>query len=340
MFKNNLSRFAAAKSSYTIQQLERCKADEDGVARSKEAYLKEAKKVVARANTAQAAEYNTAVHRCRVCKQWKHFEEKKRLFPNIEWIKTRSVVPRDLHLRYVGRVWSMDDPFWKENSPGCIWNCKCDWQNTRKPVTENSDLPPVDVSPGLEGNPAVTNEIISDKHPYFDRVDKHVPEVGVLYNPDEIAYIEAVDSSGKKFLQHYNCLFEAELETNLKAVNELSKIGYGKEVKLLPRIHQSQVELRERYYGRAFQAIQPKDCPDAMIDGKLIEFKSGNRKSAAKRIYQAAQKADIVYLELVEELSEGYLIQFVKRQWESTNRSNLTTLIITNKGKTQVYQRP
>ena len=339
LLKNNLSRFAAAKSNYTIQLLERCKADADGVVRSKEEYQRAAKVVINRANSSQAVEYNTAVHRTRVCKQWKQFEEQRRLFPNIEWLRTRSASPRELHLSYVGRIWHMDDPFLQKNSPGCIWSCKCDWRNTRKPITENSDLTPVPVSPGLEGNPSSTNEVYTDKHPYFSRVDKHIPDLGVLYNPDEIAYINSVDANGKKFLEHYNCRFEKEYKQNLQAITELNKIGYGKETKLLPQIHYSQVALRERYYGKAFQAIQPNDCPDALINGKLAEFKSGTNKMASKRIYQASKKADIVYLELTEGMTDDYLNSFVKRQWANPDRQNIETLLINNKGKTHVFNR-
>ncbi len=340
LLKNNLSRFAAAKSNYTIQMIERCKADVNGVALNKDEYGKRAKVIINRANTTQAVEYNTAVHRTRVAKQWQRFEQNKRLFPNIEWLHTRSASPRELHLTYVGRVWRMDDPFLQKNSPGCIWNCKCDWRNTNKPVTENNDITPIPVSNGLEGNPAMTNEIYTNKHPYFSRVDKHIPDVGVLYNPDEIVYINSADGNGKNFLQHFNCRYDEELTTNIKAVTELNKIGYGNDIKLLPQIHYSQVELRERYYGKAFQVMQKNDCPDAMIDGVLIEFKTGTQKTASKRILQASKKADVVYLELADEFTEDYLQRFLKGQWNAPDRKNIQTIIVNNMGKTTVFNRP
>jgi hypothetical protein len=46
-------------------------------------------------------------------KEMNRFQETKRLFPNIEWLRTRSATPREVHLAYVGRVWPMDDPFFK-----------------------------------------------------------------------------------------------------------------------------------------------------------------------------------------------------------------------------------
>lgn len=340
LLKNNVSRLAAAKTNYTIQLIYRCKADVNAVARNKEEFQKAAKVVINRANSTQAAEYNTVVHRSRVVKQWERFEKEKYLYPHFKWLRTRSATPREVHLAYVGRVWHLDDPFLKTNHPGCTWNCKCDGTNTDEPVTENSGIIPVPPSPGLEGNPYYTGEIFSNKHPYFSRVDKHIPELGVLHNPDEIVYLKSTDENGKIFLEHYNCRYDEEHTVNLKAIQILNKINFAKEIKLLPRIHASQVELRERYYGKAFQKLQPKDCPDAVADGKLIEFKSGTKKTASKRILQAAQKAEIVYLELTEKFSDGYLNEFINRQWNRPDRLNLSTIILNNNGIIEIFNRP
>lgn len=268
------------------------------------------------------------------------FQETKRLFPNIEWLRTRSATPREVHLAYVGRVWPMDDPFLQTNHPGCVWGCKCDWRNTDKAATDNQDLKPVPASPGLEGNPASTNEIFTDKHPYFKRVDKHIPELGVLNNPDELVFLKQKDANGKPFLMHYNNRSDNELQKNLRAVAALNTVGFGKEIKLLPQIHYTQIALRERYYGKAFQKMQKFDCPDAMIDGVLAEFKSGTIKMASKRILQASQKASVVYLEITDKLSTAYLDQFIARQWTKKDRMAIQTIIVTNGDVNKIYTRP
>lgn len=337
LLKNNLTRMAAAKANYTVELLKKARIEANG---SKEAYTKKAKRIISRANTTQAAEYNAAVHRTRVFKQYKRFEENKRLFPNIEWLRTRSASPREAHLAYVGRVWPIGDPFLLQNQPGCVWGCKCDWKNTSKPVTENSDVKIVAPSPGLEGNPAFTNELVTDKHPYFKRVEKHIPELGVLNNPDELVYLKKTDANGKAFLMHYNNRNEQELANNVKAISVLNEIGFGKEIKLLPRIYKKHEVLRQRYYGKAFQELHKFDCPDAMIDGRLVEFKSSNRRNASKRILQASKKADIVYLEMNADVSDDFITKFVEEQWESSDRLNLHTIIIRYNGKAKVHKRP
>ena len=328
MFKNNVSRIAAAKSNYTIQLLEKCKTDANGIERSKDEYLRAAKVVVGRANRAQAAEYNTTSHRCRVAKQWGQFTKEKRLFPNIEWLRTRSASPRELHLTYVGRIWSMDDPFLRNNAPGCIYNCKCDWKNTDKAVTDNSDITPVPVSPGLEGNPYYTNEIFTDKHPYFSRVDKHIPDVGVLYNPDDIVYLNRVTASGVKYREHFLCLKEPETVENAKIVEALVKHKVVKEATLLPRIHTTETVLRERYYGEAYQAIHKTKCPDCLGDGMLLEFKSTDTNHLSRNILKASKQADIAVIKCTDIVSRSYLERFTAWQFGLKDRGNLQKIVV------------
>jgi len=301
LFKNNVSRLAAAKANYTIQQLERCKADINGVARSKEEYQKAAKIVIGRANRAQAAEYNTTSHRCRVAKQWAQFTKEKRLFPNIEWLRTRSANPRDTkpddHLSFVGRRWHIDDDFLKKNYPGCLWNCKCNVKNTDKPVTDNTDLKDVPAAAGLEGNPYYTNEIFSNKHPYFSRVNKHIPDVGVLYNSDDVVYLNRVEK-GIKYQLHYNAQSEFDTE-NKPYLQYIKKAGY-ENVKFLPTINsEDEVELRKRYFGKYWKG---RKSPDCYADGIFIELKHAENKGRKTRrniidhIGDAAKKADVVIL--------------------------------------------
>lgn len=332
LFKNNVSRLAAAKANYTIQQLERCKADINGVVRSKEEYKKAAKIVIGRANRAQAAEFNTTSHRCRVAKQWAQFTKEKRLFPNIEWLRTRSANPRDTkpddHLSFVGRRWHIDDDFLKKNYPGCLWNCKCNVKNTDKPVTDNTDLKDVPAAAGLEGNPYYTNEIFSSKHPYFSRVNKHIPDVGVLYNSDDVVYLNKVTASGVKYKEHFLCLKEPETVENAKIVEALIENKVVKEATLLPRIHTSEVSLRERYYGKAYHKKYKTKCPDCIADGMTIEFKSTNVANLSKNVLKASKQADIAVIKCTDVVSKSYLERFAKWQFSLDDRSNLEKIIV------------
>lgn len=120
-------------------------------------------------NRYQASEYNTTISRCRTAKQWQQFTSdpiNNKLFPNIRWIPSRSANPREAHKPFYNKVWAKNDPFWLDNQPGTLWNCKCDWEQTSLPVTNGN--PTNNISqPGLRGNPAITGKIFSDDAAYF-----------------------------------------------------------------------------------------------------------------------------------------------------------------------------
>lgn len=86
--------------------------------------------------------------------------------PNIKWLPSRSVNRREEHEQFYNRIWPKDDPFWDHNQPGNLWNCKCDWQQTDEPPTDNNPTSRIQHK-GLDGNPAKTGHIFSDEASYI-----------------------------------------------------------------------------------------------------------------------------------------------------------------------------
>lgn len=86
--------------------------------------------------------------------------------PNIKWLPSRSVNRREEHEQFYNRIWPKDDPFWDHNQPGNLWNCKCDWQQTDEPPTDNNPSSRIQHK-GLDGNPAKTGQIFSDEASYI-----------------------------------------------------------------------------------------------------------------------------------------------------------------------------
>lgn len=154
-------------------------------------------------NRYQASEYNTTISRCRTAKQWQQFTSdaiNNQLFPNIRWIPSRSANPREAHKPFYNKVWAKNDPFWLDNQPGTLWNCKCDWEQTSLPVTNGN--PTNNTSqPGLRGNPAITGKIFSDDASYFQfsktkqgKIDLQVNTImaPVVYNQCKYLYNKKV----------------------------------------------------------------------------------------------------------------------------------------------------
>ncbi len=174
-FEANTTRVAAYKAYHATKELK-------SLVDSK-TFATEAKMVLKKFNRFQAAEYNSVVARSRSAKQFVQFQNEADIYPNMEWITTRSADPREEHLAFVGIVLPIDDPFWSSNQPGDLWNCKCDWQQTDKPSTGGA---PKGVTPsvGLEGNPAETGELITDQHPYFTKAS-NIDEIEAFIKKEE-----------------------------------------------------------------------------------------------------------------------------------------------------------
>lgn len=57
--------------------------------------------------------------------QWERIERNQGLFPFLEYVRTASVNPRDVHLAYAGLVLRADDAFWQTHLPIKEYQCKC-----------------------------------------------------------------------------------------------------------------------------------------------------------------------------------------------------------------------
>ena len=164
--QSNVTRFAAYKAYHLTEQLKKQRekwTDDDE-------YKKVAKAVLNTFNRYQAAEYNTATARARTAKQWTDFTSDpiaNELYPNLKWLPSRSANPREEHIPFYGLVLPKTDPFWQENQPGNLWNCKCDWEETDDPAA--ATRPATIHAKGLEGNPAETGEIFGENCTYFQQ---------------------------------------------------------------------------------------------------------------------------------------------------------------------------
>lgn len=196
----NTSRFAAYKANKVtglLKNLPASKFDENAV------------KVLKNFNRYQSAEYNAVVARSRTAKQFTDFEREAHLYPMLEWLPTSSVTPRDEHVRLVGTILPINDPFWNTNQPGNLWGCKCDWKTTDAPashVLPNSVTP----SPGLDGNPADTGEIFTDKHPYI-KLAKNKDEVESFVNDEHIKTLTPIVNAFRESIpKHDGITFKSE----------------------------------------------------------------------------------------------------------------------------------
>jgi hypothetical protein len=166
-FELNVSRFAAYKAFDAfgkIGELDSQSPDFDALSRV----------IVGTYNSYNLAEIKAVITRSRNARQWVDFEESAEIYPNLEWLPSNAVHPREDHRPFYKKIIPKTDPFWNENQPGNIWGWKCGWKETDK----SADKAPTGVAPskGMSGNPAKTGEIFSKEASYFERNNNDEPK--------------------------------------------------------------------------------------------------------------------------------------------------------------------
>ncbi len=185
--KTNNAVFAAFKTHRQQNDLAALLIDDEGKPRSYHDFRKASEPVIGMYNVGWLmTEYTTAIRAARTASRFRRYMQDADLFPNVRWLPSRAVDPREVHRKYYNTVRALTDPWWKTHYPGCLWNCQCDMENTADPITHIGDRPviPGETStkeegpatvPGLDRNPAFTGSIFTDNHPY---VQKAYPGAG------------------------------------------------------------------------------------------------------------------------------------------------------------------
>lgn len=283
-FNANLSRFAAYKAHEATSSIRQ--AEDPGAARA----------TLRRYNTYQAAEYNTAVARARTARQWEKFssDNNVRLFPNIRWIPSRSANPREAHRRFWNRIWPKDDPFWNENTPGSLWNCKCDWEQTSKPATDGNPSSRI-AHKGLTGNPAKTGQIFTDSHPYIAKAPKDTPTTVIRTVRDIFR-----DKHADDFV-----VFKTDIGKIL--FDDITAIEISKGAKTDASYFYKQ-EIAQHFdaYVEKMQLVNPHEDIDSAHNNHNNKFYRRKSQFSCMRVYTLAINGYIFQIKLGEFKTGGY----------------------------------
>jgi hypothetical protein len=168
--KKNAQVFAAFKSHRMGRDMASRLLDENGEVKSYQQFKQDVEGIVSHhVDQWLHTEYDTAIKRAHKAAEMRQFIDESDVFPNIKWLPSTALNPRESHMPFYNHVWPINDPFWEKHKPGDEWGCQCDWEATDEKVTDNSGLGEAAIKPsrGLNGNPARTGQLISDDHPYF-----------------------------------------------------------------------------------------------------------------------------------------------------------------------------
>lgn len=327
----NVSRFAAYKAYHLTEQLKKKREewpnDDD--------FKNIAKAMMNTFNRYQAAEYNTATARARTAKQWNDFNADpiaNELYPNLRWLPSRSANPREEHQAFYWLVLPKNDDFWKQNQPGNLWNCKCDWEETDAPI-DTKELKADDLAKarsegggihanGLEGNPAVTGEIFTQGCTYFKQV------------------------SGKRnqdYIENY-ARKHSEIWDVVKTINgrvlESSLHGGGEK-----EANEDTAKYFANKYGRTIYLLgrnngaTSADAYDATL-GCKVEYKNNGTatiNSIDKALREANKQAPVAVIVIESDISMGKLRDAISDRIKRSK--NITSVTLVRNGADVTYER-
>jgi Phage Mu protein F like protein len=168
--KANAALFSAHKTEKQVKDLASFVFDENGRKIDFGKFKKLASTTLEEYNsTWLRVERNVTVRAARMASQWTAAQESAGVYPNIEYIRSRAAEPRIKHLKLVGVIRPITDPFWRTYLPPNDWGCLCGFRVTDKEVTDLPEEMPF-VPLAFRNNVGITGEIFAKDHPYFQQV--------------------------------------------------------------------------------------------------------------------------------------------------------------------------
>lgn len=169
--KSNNGVFAAFKTHRMGRDIASRLIDDNGEVKSFQQFQQDVEPITSHhIDRWLRTEYDTAIKRAQQAADMMQYREEADVLPNLEWLPSTAMKPREDHMPFYHHIWAIDDPFWQKHKPGDQWGCQCDLAPTDAPITDNEGLggePNAKPSKGLSGDPSRTGIIFSDDHPYF-----------------------------------------------------------------------------------------------------------------------------------------------------------------------------
>ncbi len=318
--KYNNAVFAAFKTHREQNDLAELLLDGKGKPRSFSDFRKATEPIIGAYNVNWLhTEYLTAIKSARTAEMFKRFEADKDLFPNVRWLPSRAVEPRESHRVYWDQVRRLDDRWWLTHYPGCLWGCQCDVENTDDPITHigynpvDPNAPALeedtkDVSPGLDQNPAFTGSIFTKTHPYITEAYPSAKEVVEHFMGNQ-AFKEKVKQQRQE-IRDWAKLNLLDKTANVPELNrEVSFTSTGiKEAlnqphKYLLEKNEAVRDIEELLENGTYIKYAPDEKDNAMVKGyHYIEILIEDKPSYA--IIRELRSGDLVFYSIVEKIKK------------------------------------
>lgn len=338
----NTEVFAAFKAHRMGRDMASQLLDENGNVKPFRQFKKDTENIVDHhVNRWLRTEYDTAIKRAHRASEMRQFIEEADVFPNIEWLPSTAVNPRESHMPFYNHIWPVDDPFWEEHKPGDEWGCQCGWRSTDDPVTDNSGLSGENIAPpskGLGGNPAKTGQIFTDDHPYFPQDCAHCG----FYNSTVKNRLASVFYNRKK--DCYNCPYIKACINELKGEKERLKerrvqfrklqkdkdyndVRYDKKTGGIAATHKGHITHDDPKAQRFFEGLTSSDlereCQEQLFKtGHSVIFQDESKRSKGNQLPALDMRLDDVLMDIRSITGKGWYSNVFVKKNEQLRRFN------------------
>lgn len=287
-------------------------------------------------------EYDTAIKRAHRASEMRQFIDEADVFPNIEWLPSTAVNPRESHMPFYHHIWPVGDPFWDEHKPGDEWGCQCGWQSTDSPVTDNTGLGGEGIaepSPGLGGNPAKTGQVFSDDHPYFPSDCEHCG----FYNASIKNRLASVFYNRKK--DCYNCPYikaciqeingeKERIKENrlkyrkLKRDDNYEDVRFNKNSGGVVAVHKGHIThdgpKAERFFSENLTSTElEKECQEQLFkSGHLVILQDESKRFKGNQLPALDMMMDDILMDIRSVTGRGWYSNIFVKKNEQLRRFN------------------
>ncbi len=169
LLKGDIAKFSAFKEDHFHEALIDLINKKAGAVPTRKEFKTEAIKLNELYNrTWLDTEFDMTVAKAQSALEWKDYEGRLHLYPNVRYIAVGDARTRPLHMAYDGLVLPFHHSFWTKHLPPWEYGCRCGTEQTDDDVLvpEGIDLD-IKNKPGTGGNPAITGKIFENDHPYY-----------------------------------------------------------------------------------------------------------------------------------------------------------------------------
>jgi SPP1 gp7 family putative phage head morphogenesis protein len=168
---NNLFNFSVAKTYQQMAEMQDFLVDDEGKLRSFTSFKAKVDTVHEKYNSRYLeVEYNTAKRSGQAARQWQEIQADKDLFPNLIYRTVGDARVRKAHQDLEGITKPVEDAFWDVYYPPNDHGCRCGVKSTESKATGKVNAKPINEA--FRNNVGKTNQVFTDKHPYFNMDQK------------------------------------------------------------------------------------------------------------------------------------------------------------------------